>query len=68
MGIMKPSGSKKASRFVNPPDNIETSTGKPGIGSTKFGHGMVGKNKMNTVPPSKGDNPWTKMGTKKSPY
>lgn len=67
MGLLKPTGSKKASRFVNPPDNIEDSKGRPGIGSTKMGQKWA-KNNMKVEPPSKGDNAWSKVGSKKSPY
>lgn len=67
MGLMKPSDGKKSGRFVNAPDNITTSSGKPGIGSTKMGKGY-GRNSIKTTPPSKGDNPFSKVGSSKKPY
>jgi hypothetical protein len=67
MGLVKPNDGKKSGRFVNAPDNIETSKGKPGIGSTKMGQKWAG-NSIKTTPPSKGDNPWSKVGSSKKPY
>lgn len=68
MGLIKPSNGKKNGRFVNAPDNIQTSKGQPGIGSTKMGKGYGGTNSIKVTPPSKGDNPWSKVGTSKKPY
>lgn len=67
MGLLKPSDGKKSGRFVNAPDNIVDAKGQPGIGSTKRGNKWA-TNKMDTQPPTKGDNPWKKVGTTKKPY
>ena len=66
MSIIKPTP-KSNKRIVNPPEQTQDSSGKPGTGGMQRQSNM--KNKMSVEPPSKGDNSaWSKAGKKLKGY